>query len=135
MNEVIDLNEINNIKVDNCIICSHSRLGSFNKISEKITAKNYYYWCHLLMFEMFPNLEFEELLIDNVKNFICVSESVKNDIMSKYPHLEKKCIVIENYLDFEEIHQKSNEHVNLAIDEKKLNIISVSRIAKDKRIW
>ena len=34
--KVIDLNEINNIKVDNCIICSHSRLGSFNKISEKV---------------------------------------------------------------------------------------------------
>lgn len=132
--KVINLNEINNIEVNDCIICSHSRLGSFKDISRKIIAENYYYWCHLLMFEMFPNLEFEKSLIDNVKNFICVSETVKNNIIAKYPYLEEKCIIIENYLDYEEIHKKSNEYVDFNVDEKSLNIISVSRIAKDKRI-
>lgn len=130
--EVINLNDIENIKVDKCIVCSHSRLGSFEYVSNKITAEHYYYWCHLVMFETFPNLEFKQDIIDNMERFICVSDKVKDDIIRKYPELEPKCKVLENYLDINEIIKKSEEEVELKLDSNTLNIISVSRIAKDK---
>lgn len=130
--EIINLNEIESIKVDTCVWCSHSRQGCFEEFSKKVIADHYLYWCHLVLFETFPNLEFHEDLMQNIEKFICVSEVVKNDIVSKYPKLEKKCEVIENYLDVEEILKKSEEEVELQVDNGRLNIISVSRIAKDK---
>lgn len=132
--QVIDLRTIESIKVDKCIVCSHSRLGTFEYISNKIIAKHYFYWCHLVMFEMFPNLEFQQDIIENMEKFICVSDKVKNDIIRKYPELEYKCEVLENYLDIQEIIEKSKENIELEVDKNTLNIISVSRISKDKRI-
>ena len=58
----------------------------------------------------------------------------KNDIIRKYPELEYKCEVLENYLDIQEIIEKSKENIELEVDKNTLNIISVSRISKDKRI-
>ena len=132
--KVINLNDIDSITVDTSIWCSHSRQGSFKDFAKKVVAKHYYFWCHLLMFETFKNLEFYEDFMQNIEKFICVSDVVKMDIINKYPDLERKCEVIENYLDVKEILEKSVEKVDLEVDKQKLNIISVSRIAKDKRI-
>ena len=49
--------------------------------------------------------------------------------------LEKKCFVLDNYLDMNEILKKSNETIELKVNSERLNIVSVSRIAKAKRIW
>ena len=133
--KVINLNNIDSISVDTCIWCSHSRQGTFKDFSKKVIARHYYYWCHILLFETFPNLEFFQDIMENIEKFICVSDIVKKDIISKYPKLEPKCEVIENYLDIQEINKKSNEHIELKVNPKKLNIISVSRISKDKRFW
>lgn len=130
--EVIDLNRIDSIAVDVCIWCSHSRQGTFQEFAKKVNASHYYYWCHILLFETFPNLEFPEDLMENIEKFICVSKTVKKDIVSKYPQLESKCEVIENYLDTKEIREKANEPIEFKIEHDKLNIISVSRIDKDK---
>lgn len=130
--QVIDLNQIDSIVVDVCIWCSHSRQGTFQEFAKKVIASHYYYWCHILLFETFPNLEFPRDLMENIEKFICVSETVKKDIVSKYPGLESKCEVIENYLDTKEILEKANEPIELNISHDRLNIISVSRIDKDK---
>lgn len=130
--KVINLNDINTVEVDTCIWCSHSRQGCFTDFAQKVKAKHYYFWCHLLMFETFQNLEFYEDFMENIEKFICVSEVVKKDIITKYPKLEEKCEVIENYLDVNKIIEKSQEQLDLEVDKQKLNIISVSRIAKDK---
>ena len=131
--KIINLNDISSVNVDVCIWCSHSRQGSFEDFSKKVIANRYLYWCHLILFETFPNLEFYDDLMENIEKFICISNTVKKDIVSKYPKLESKCEVIENYLDVEEILEKSNQSVEFDIDNKKINIISVSRIAEDKR--
>ena len=132
--QIVNLNSIKDITVDTCIWCSHSKQGCFTEFAKKVIAKRYYYWCHILLFETFPNLEFYEDLMQNIEKFICVSDAVKDDIVLKYPQLQEKCVVIENYLDTSEIISKSKETVELEVDEKKLNLISISRIAKDKRI-
>lgn len=133
--QVVNLNNIDIITVDTCIWCSHSKQGNFTDFAKKVIAKHYYYWCHILLFTTFPDLEFYEDLMIHIEKFICVSEVVKKDIIAKYPSLENKCIVLENYLDIEEISTRSNEKIELQIDSKKLNLITVSRIAKDKRIF
>ncbi len=130
--QVINLNKIDTITVDTCIWCSYSKQVYFDKFALKVKATHYYYWGHILLFETYPNLEFYEDFRDNIEKFICVSETVKNDIVSKYPALEEKCIVLDNYLDVKEILKKSNEPVELKVNPERLNIVSVSRIAKAK---
>lgn len=132
--QVINLSTIETISVDTCIWCSHSRQGSFKEFTQKVVAKHYIYWCHLVLFETFPKLEFYEDFIENIEKIICVSDVVKNDIISKYPNLKSKCEVIENYLDVQEILQSSMKQVDFKVDSKRLNIISISRVSKEKRI-
>ena len=80
----------------------------------------------------YPDLTFPEDLIEKIEKYICVSESVKRDIILKYPKLENKCEVIDNYLDVKEIIEKSDESIQFKIDKRRLNIVTVARIAKDK---
>lgn len=133
--EIINLKEIDNIKVNTCIWCSYSSIGSFEELAKKVVAEHYMFWCHILLFETYPNIEFSEEFRKNIEKFICVSNIVKNDIVKKYPDINEKCEVLENYLDCKEIIEKSQEKINFNVNENKLNIISVSRIHKDKRIW
>lgn len=130
----INLNSIDSINVDICIWCSHSKQPCFKEFTKKVKANHYYYWCHILLFATFPHLEFHEDIMENIEKFICVSETVKKDIIYKYPKLEDKCEVMENYLDDTEIIEKSKEIIPFQVDNTRLNIITVSRIAKDKRI-
>lgn len=132
---IINLNQIKDINVDTCIWCSYSSIGSFKDFAMKVKAEKYLFWCHILLFETYPDIIFDEDFKNNIQKFICVSENVKKDILGKYPELEKKCEVIENYLDFKEIEKKSNEIIDLVVDKHKLNIISVSRLHPSKRIW
>ena len=130
--EVINLNNIEEISVDVVIWCSHSRSGTFKDFSRKVKAKHYYYWCHLIMFETFKGLEFAEDLRENIEKFICVSDVVKEDIINKYPELEEKCMVLENYLDESQIIEESKEDIDINIDSNSFNLISVSRLSEDK---
>ena len=133
--KIIDLNEIDKISVDTCIWCSYSSIGSFGEFSKKVMAKHYMFWCHILLFETYPNIEFTQEFRDNIEKFICVSNIVKNDIIKKYPDIENKCEIIENYLDYEEILEKSKESIEININHQKLNFITVSRLHLSKRFW
>lgn len=133
--KIIDLNEIDKISVDTCIWCSYSSIGSFGEFSKKVMAKHYMFWCHILLFETYPNIEFTKEFRDNIEKFICVSNIVKKDIIKKYPDIENKCEIIENYLDYEEILEKSKESTEIEINHNKLNLISVSRLHPSKRFW
>lgn len=130
--KVVNLNEIDSITVDKCIICYHPRQEPFAKFGKKVKATHYYFWGHILLFETYPDLTFHEDLMEKIEKYICVSESVKRDIVLKYPELEEKCEVVDNYLDVEEIIEKSNAPVQFKVDKQKLNIVTVARIAKDK---
>ena len=123
--EIINLNKVDSVTIDKCIICSHPRQENFATFSKKVKASHYYYWGHILLFETYPDIEFPEDIMENVEKFICVSEGVKRDIISRYPKLETKCEVIENYLDVKEIVELSNTEPPLEIDNQRLNIISL----------
>lgn len=130
--KVIDLNKIDSITVDTCVICYHPRQEAFAQFGKKVKATHYYSWGHILLFETYPNLTFHEDLMEKIEKYICVSESVKRDIVLRYPQLEDKCEVVDNYLDVKEIIEKSNLPVQLKIDKKRLNLVTVARISKDK---
>lgn len=130
--EVVNLNKIDSIIVDTCIICYHPRQKSFAEFGQKVKATHYLFWGHILLFETYPNLTFHKDLIEKIEKYICVSESVKRDIVLKYPELEKKCEVVDNYLDVYEIIEKSNIPAQFKVNKQKLNLITVARISKDK---
>lgn len=130
--KVVNLNKIDSITVDKCIICSHPRQECFAKFGKKVIATHYYYWGHILLFETYPHLNFHEDMMEVIEKYICVSESVKRDIVLKYPQLEEKCEVVDNYLDVDEIIGKSNVPIQFQPDKKRLNIVTVARVAKDK---
>lgn len=130
--EVVNLNNVDFVTADKCIICSHPRQECFEKFGKKVKATHYYYWGHILLFETYPNLEFHKDLMEKIEKYICVSESVKRDIVLRYPELENKCEVVYNYLDVEEIIEKSNIPVQFKTNKKRLNLVTVARIAKDK---
>jgi len=130
--EVINLNNIQHVNIDICICCSQRKQIQFNEFSNKVIAKKYFGWKHMLFFETYKDAEYEKSYRDNLSKFICVSEAVKSDLIKKYPELESKCIVIYNYIDVEEVIEKSAENCDLQVDESKLNFISVSRLAFDK---
>lgn len=130
--KVVNLNKIETITVDTCIICYHPRQESFARFGSKVRANHYYAWGHILLFETYPDLTFHKDLMEKIEKYICVSESVKRDIILKYPELEEKCEVVDNYLDVEEILEKSRFPINLKINKQKLNLVTVARVAKDK---
>lgn len=130
--EIVNLNKVDYVTADKCIICSHPRQECFEKFGKKVKATHYYYWGHILLFETYPNLEFHKDFMEKVEKYICVSESVKRDIVVKYPELEAKCEVIDNYLDVNEMIEKSNMPIEFNANKQKLNLVTVARIAKDK---
>ena len=52
--EVVNLNKIDFITVDKCIICYHPRQETFAKFGKKVRAEHYYFWGHILLFETYP---------------------------------------------------------------------------------
>ena len=132
--QIINLNSINSINVDICICCSQQKQVKFSEFSKKVIAKKYFGWKHILTFETFPQREYYEDYRENISKFICVSEAVKADLVKKYPQLENKCVVIHNYINVDEVIAKSKENCDLTVGKNILNLISVSRLALDKRI-
>ena len=46
--EVINLNKVDTITVDTCIWCSYRESPNFNQFTQKVKAKQYYNWGHIL---------------------------------------------------------------------------------------
>ena len=122
--KIVNLNKINSIKVDTCIWCSHPKQWTFKQFSEKVQADKYYCWGHILLFDTYPDVEFDSDFINKMSKFICVSNSVQNYLLNKYPQLKNRSMVLTNYMDMEEIIKKSKEPIDLIVDKNKLNIIT-----------
>jgi glycosyltransferase involved in cell wall biosynthesis len=72
----------------------------------------------------------ELIKLYNQKHLICVSKSVKDDILS-LPIFPKTIDVIYNPFDFNEIRAKAEEHINFEFPDE--YIVHVGRFAKVKR--
>ena len=129
---IINLNEISTLKVDTCIWCSHPRQLTFKEFTSKVKADKFLCWGHILLFDTYPNYQFDDDFIKNIDKFVNVSQTVEDDLLSKYPFLKDRSIVLENYMDTAEIIRKSNEEIGFNVDENRLNIITTARIAHDK---
>lgn len=129
---IINLNEINSLKVNTCIWCSHPRQLEFEEFTRKVKADKYLCWGHILLFDTYPNYEFDAEFIKNIDKFINVSQTVEDDLLGKYPFLKNRSIVLENYMDIDEIKRRANEKINFNVNKNKLNIITTARIAHDK---
>ena len=130
--EIINLNKTDSIKVDTCIWCSHPKQWTFKEFTNKVQADKFYCWGHILLFDTYPDLSFDDEFIKNMDKFINVSKTVEDDLLNKYPELENKSMVLENYMDIDEIIKKSNDKIQIKVQKNKINIITTARIAHDK---
>ena len=117
------------IDVDSCICGSKIDVDIFTK---KVRAKKYYAWIHAIMFQTYENVSYSSRYQNIMDKFICVSNSVREDILSVYPELENKCIVVKNYIDLLEIEKKANADIDIKVHKDSLNIITVARLSEEK---
>lgn len=126
--EVVYLDDTD-IDVDTCVCCARMDAELFRN---NVRAKKYYAWVHAIMFQTYENFYYEDSYKKIIDKFICVSESVKEDIVSVYPELEEKCQIVMNYLDLDIIEAKALEECDLVVEDDCLNIITVARLSFEK---
>lgn len=64
---------------------------------------------------------------------VCVSETTRNDFVHFFGHLKDRVFAIHNIQDIDSISDKSNETVNDNFSPDYFNIVSIGRIAPQKR--
>lgn len=62
---------------------------------------------------------------------VCVSKSCKNSFIRKFPKLEEKCYVCENFTNIEEISVKTKSG-NVEYDMSEMNFVTVCRLGEEK---
>lgn len=62
---------------------------------------------------------------------VCVSEACRQSFVGKFPSLDAKTVVCENFTDVEQVRQKA-ELAPVTYDEAKLNVITVARLGEEK---
>lgn len=72
----------------------------------------------------------QEKMLSKLDDIICVSESCKNSFLNKFPTLETKCRVIENFTNTEQVLSMSTAYQTGF--EKEQYFVSVCRLSKEK---
>ncbi|MBM7833065.1 glycosyltransferase [Clostridium sardiniense] len=73
----------------------------------------------------------EKTIYNQFDKIICVSNEVRNALISLYPFTEDKSTVIYNLIDIEKIKKRAKEKIEFKFDGK--NIVSVGRLIESKR--
>lgn len=111
----------------------HSTYFGCNQfVISNINAKEKITWLHV-DYEIFNlnnkinNNEYK--LFDKI---ICVSEFVKKQFLKYNNNCKNKCFVIENFIEVEDIKQKSKEKCDIYFNQEMFNIISIGRLDDNK---
>lgn len=73
----------------------------------------------------------EKVIYSRFDKIVCVSNEVKNALVSLYPFTEEKSKVIYNLIDMENIKKRAKQEIKFNFDGK--NIVSVGRLIDSKR--
>ncbi len=80
------------------------------------------------------NKEKEQCTYKKFDNVVCVSKTTRDDFASFFPlEMNEKIVAIHNIQNVDEIEKKASMSVEDPFDERYFNIVSVGRIAKQKR--
>ncbi len=109
-------------------------IGALNTKSKKAVI-----WCHNDIVLKYKNEWKYRLLFNMFKSkyeyfdtVVCVSEGAKNSFIKKMGEKNKDIRSIPNYIDDKEIFEKSNDEIDINIEQGKYNLISVGRICHQK---
>lgn len=130
--KVVNIRKDKNIEVDTLVICS-PYIGIYDEC-EKISRSSTYLWLHYTGDFTNRILESDEY-INKIDKVIAVSDNSKDIILRRYNKvlIQDKLEVIYNVVDAKEILDKSEEEQQIDIKlAKDLNIVSVSRLCKEK---
>lgn len=97
-------------------------------------SKRKIHWLHYEYKKLNPNSKYNTLfqkILPQFDEIIAVSEGVK-DAFNKIYHLEEKTKIIYNLVDTKKIINKANEKVDIIINKKDINFVSVGRLHEQK---
>ena len=102
-----------------------------NFVLHKINSGNKIIWVHNDFNPTFLNYIDDRLFEKSFGGFnsiACVSSGAANSLSKRFPSIDKKIRVINNFLDIEEIRSKALKNISYKFDKGVLNLISVGRI-------
>ncbi|MGU8814895.1 glycosyltransferase [Clostridium perfringens] len=99
-----------------------------NYVSKKVKAKKKITWIHLDYIGAGFISTLDKKCYSNLDKFVLVSEQCLNSFVLKFPEHQKKALVIENILTSNTIKELSNKEINLHVDKKFINLVTVCRI-------
>ena len=76
----------------------------------------------------------EEIVYNNLRSIVCVSEYTRSSFVTIYPAMQDKTYTIYNIIDDKMMIEKSKEDVGIPYDKKLFNIVSIGRIDPVKRL-
>ena len=109
--------------------------------SLKVKAKKYVTWIHNdIKIKLKEEVKYKILHFFFQKKYVhfdsfcAVSKGALEGFLEVHPLKDKECRVIPNYIDTSEIKEKMKKKVDLKVDKKKVNIVTVGRLTHQKGI-
>ena len=84
--------------------------GCIDFVVKKVDAKKKMAFIHCDYSNFGGYNKKQEIMLSRLDYINCVSESCKKSFIDKFPTLQSKCIVIENFIDYKQVVELSNEY-------------------------
>lgn len=84
--------------------------GCIDFVVKKVDAKKKMAFIHCDYSNFGGYNKKQEIMLSRLDYINCVSESCKKSFIDKFPPLQSKCIVIENFIDYKKVVELSNEY-------------------------
>lgn len=107
--------------------------GESNDFASFIDTKSISFWIHNDYDNLKGNGKGMSNAYKKADNIFFVAVASLNNFVKAYPDLKNKCMVIRNTLDIEKIRTNAMEKTDIRFEKHIFNIISVGRIATQKR--
>jgi glycosyltransferase involved in cell wall biosynthesis len=119
-----------NYKKYDVSICYSHHHGILSKLTRS-ESKNNIVFIHTDLLKSRTREQLEKLnkklLFEKFKKIVCVSECAKESFIELYPNFMGKIVVANNYIDGEDIINRSNDKINEKKDSKVITFINVAR--------
>lgn len=110
-------------------------LGIADVLGQKVKAKKKLAWIHTDYTKLVPNKELDMDTYSKVDYVVTVSKDCENQLLSVYPMLEDKSLVVENILSEKFIKEQANEKITddkFDINNDQIKLVSIGRFTDAK---
>lgn len=110
-------------------------LGIADVLGQKVKAKKKLAWIHTDYTKLVPNKKLDMDTYSKVDYVVTVSKDCENQLLSVYPMLEDKSLVVENILSEKFIKEQANEKIiddKFDINNDQIKLVSIGRFTDAK---